>query len=630
MSRKSFAILFAFILLYIGLRLILLHGTQIYHGLPMRATPDPEEMVTATMGWEFLTGPMLKPFWMYTNPPRDGGAPIVGLISVPFLALFGPTYFTLKLVGMAIFAVALGFMLRFLEQQFGLRTAVFAGLLCIFCAPFNFFSEFFMSGNYAQSFLIHSAILFFLFKVAFASPGTRRRLTTIVLGALCGFALYWHPYLLSTVFFCILVLLLYRRDFFLTTDSLFFVIAFVLAFIPAFPAYFLLERQGISRSWVPVFLSPHYFHSIAVKLRLALLHDLALMNYYDVSFLRGGMVLNYAYYLFFLTAYCSLWCSTLCRSQKSGSVPAAHAEKIQALLLLPPIVLLLYLFAPQANYLTETRYRYHLFIYLTMPIMIALFTNQCVRTLRGVWAVLPAAAFAFFAGTGLISQILLSLPSGQNLKSVTLKAYEEIGGGVLYRYGDRVNEGLRLINSRKDLLERQDARRGFLQRLLSQQIVEQHLTPKEIEEFGAALDEEFRPDYYRHLGRTLAYAREFNYPELVKFLEAISPQYRGFCYEGVGMAMADPLARKTGWRELSLSVLAFTRDVSRLPPSDRAACYRGLGAVAIWDYLPVGAYAMRGNKNPHRFTAMLYLIPTAYRDEARAGAEIGYYQFPNY
>jgi len=626
MKVTSLLVLPVLLLVCIILRLLVLNAPAVYYGMPCRITPDPEEMRTGTIGWDILTGPLMPSLWNYRLPPRDGGNLITGIITIPFLAAFGPTYFSLKLAGLALFLAGLAIMYHFLRENFNSRTAIIACLLYIFCPPGPIFYEYFVHGTYYQAFAIQALILLILFKVCFPIPGSMRKTNAALLGCVSALGLFWHPHLVVMVALCVLALLLFRYRIFATVEFPLAAISFLVFLIPSISAYHVLYSYGIGHAGWASFLSPGYFHNALTKARDLTLKDPAMMNYYE-GVLAGGIILNYIYYLFFICGIFFLSWRVFTPFVIGSENASRSARKIRTLLLFIPLFYIFYCFSNMADHTNLGRYRFIMPYYRMIPPLIAIFADQVIRKFPWHGKVTMHSLLLFFLGLGLLSSVLLSLPGEGNLKSISVNTYENLGGYIAAWYAGDLNEGLRLIARAKRGLEREDALMGALRYF--------RRWPGEKSSFGAflaqarGLDDAFTPYYFRELGNRTADLCGHDMNKINAFLNDAPEPAKSYCYEGVGSNLAYCMvARFEGF--YPEKVMAFNSEIAKVDERSRPACYRGFGAAVIWDFKPIAHYGMRMGRNPARFKAVLSLVPELYRSNCLEGIKLGHLRFPYY
>ena len=621
--RKACLLLLLLLALFFATRLVLLNAPAAYLGLlNMRPTPDPEEMIAATIGWEYLNGPLLWPFWLYINPPKDAGVPLMGALCAPFMAVMGPSYFCLKFVGTVFFAFTLLIVFHLLSSHFSTKAAVICLLLYIFASPSLLFTEYFVDGRYSQAFLIHVIILVFLFKVTFPSAASFRKTNAALLGALCGLALYWHPTLASSVLLCAVVLLLYRRRFFVSAEVLVAAAAFVPLFFAALPSYLSIDTQAAQFYQGAPFLSRAYLAALGVKIRNLFLVDLAGMNNFELSLPAGGRFLNYLPYGLFVVSYCVLLAAVLGGRRARECIARFEPEKVFVILLAPALPCMVALLMNYSDYNEPFRRRFILTAFLSIPMVIAIFSDGWMRKSRK--NIVPWSLVAILCGTGLISTSILSLPRDRELMSIRATAYGQIGGGIYCNYRDDLNAGLRLIAQNRSGEERLDLMRGFF-RLLN----ERDRGSGKALALGRRLDEEFRPYYFRSIGESRAWDFGFDFVRLQDYFRDYSEEERLYCFEGAGSRLAYLLTARPRILDPG-TVIKYNNKVATLPPAYRAACYRGFGAVAALDYRPIVHFGLRMGRAPRRFEMMLRLVPPEYRNSVVEGVNLGYHRFPEY
>lgn len=156
-----------------------------------------DELDIGAIAKELLQGPTL-PLWAYQMDPYGGESLALGILSIPFVKLFGLNLLAIKMPAFLLSFCTFIFMFFFMARHFGKSNAVWTALLLIFCPPS--FVQFSLSGLCG-----HTGVLFFsagmlYFFYNFLYGGKRSFLPAFLCG-LFGGAGFWfdHGSLLMTL-----------------------------------------------------------------------------------------------------------------------------------------------------------------------------------------------------------------------------------------------------------------------------------------------------------------------------------------------------------------------------------------------------------------------------------------------
>lgn len=193
------------------------------------ATFQPEELDNGSIALDLLEGPIL-PLLDYQHAPHCGGSLVVGVLAVPFFALFGPTLPALKMTVLVWNAALCAFTFLVLLRFVGRRAAWFGGLLAALPPPGYATMSVLAWGTHVEQNGLALAILW-TFLVAY--EGARPRLGFVfACGVLAGLALYFGLIIALLLALLLFVRFLTDKAFLVRKDALAALAGFVLGFAP--------------------------------------------------------------------------------------------------------------------------------------------------------------------------------------------------------------------------------------------------------------------------------------------------------------------------------------------------------------------------------------------------------------
>jgi len=190
---------------------------------------DEEEVKPGAIGYTLTHGAPL-PVLEYVVGGHEGGTLVMGVASIPFQILLGPTLFSYKVLSILVSLGILVLAAALLNRIAGRAAALAAAALLIISPPYLTQFNFIVWGNYVVTTLLTLLALTLFVRLAFEKTGTR--LLAPVLGAVCGLALFIHFGFLVTIL--VVLLFWYLTDHrFLTRASLWtFAAGFLVGFSP--------------------------------------------------------------------------------------------------------------------------------------------------------------------------------------------------------------------------------------------------------------------------------------------------------------------------------------------------------------------------------------------------------------
>lgn len=259
------------------------------------------------MAYELISGRLTRPILEYQADHYSGGSLVVGLLAMPFFLLFGTSAFTLELVALIFFTVALIVWILFCLRFFNYRTAIFFSILYIFSPVLFTEMSLITMGFHSESILFTAVTIFIFYEIFFGQK--RRWPYFIALGLVCGFGL-WFTYIFGiTLMCCLLCWFLFDKKFLLRKDFWIFSLGFLLGFSPwiyynlkyHFQGLYICETHLSNFFALSNFLKIFDLKRSVIRFILASLYSNKIWIFYRIS-------LSLVYFLTFITAFLSiLW-----------------------------------------------------------------------------------------------------------------------------------------------------------------------------------------------------------------------------------------------------------------------------------------------------------------------------------
>ncbi len=239
--------------------------------LNYESVSDLEELLRGAIAREFMTG-LKKPLSFYAADSYSGGGSIItGMLGSVFFRIFGPNYFSLKIVPVLFYSLpTLLLTFYFMKRNFGERAAALTGLFFIFSPAPLFIISMNAWGCYSIARLISACMFFILYEMLFHEkengPGYA------LLGFLGSMGIWIAYPVLSTTAACAASLLIFRPRSFLGRKGLVFFGAFmggiifgkIAGFLPGYgPLGFFVHYVFASRYESPEILQ--IFHGFLEK-----------------------------------------------------------------------------------------------------------------------------------------------------------------------------------------------------------------------------------------------------------------------------------------------------------------------------------------------------------------------------
>lgn len=198
-----------------------------------------EELHKGNIAQEVLDGPLL-PLFDYHHAPNGGGTMVVGVLTVPFFVLMGPTIVAVRLVPILFNAVTVFFLTMILGRFVSRRAALAGGLVMAIAVPGYALISVSSEGTHLEN-NAATMVCLYLYLCLRADSGSganaassspRQLAFAALLGLIAGFAMYFG-YMIAIAFSAMLVFeVLHDKLFFLRRWFLCAAAGFLIGFLP--------------------------------------------------------------------------------------------------------------------------------------------------------------------------------------------------------------------------------------------------------------------------------------------------------------------------------------------------------------------------------------------------------------
>ena len=219
--KNGYAYLIGLTLLYLLVRLLVLFCAI------DRVTLD-EELYRGNIAKELIAGPAF-PFLDYQRSQYEGGSLVCGILTLPFFLFFGEKLVSLKLVALSLGTGLFILWYLFLDRFFSRRIAVWTSLLLIFLPPIWIKTSICSFGAQPETNLFTMMAVFIFYQIFFVE---KNKVLFGLLGAVCGFGIFFHYSFLPTLLTIILFWFIFDKKFFRKSEFLIFIAAFLTGFAP--------------------------------------------------------------------------------------------------------------------------------------------------------------------------------------------------------------------------------------------------------------------------------------------------------------------------------------------------------------------------------------------------------------
>ena len=202
-------------------------------------SPDwvlPEELHRGNIAQEILDGPLLA-LQDYHHAPNVGGSLVVGIAAVPFIALFGPSIVSVRLVPVLFNALTVALLFLVLDRFVNRRAAWIGGLLIAIAPPGYSLISVTAWGTHLENNAQTMACLYLFLSLraevdASRMTDTRSGLRAFAFGALAGFATYFGYMFLIALLAMLFFEFLHDKLFVLRPWFRAFVLGFAIGIVP--------------------------------------------------------------------------------------------------------------------------------------------------------------------------------------------------------------------------------------------------------------------------------------------------------------------------------------------------------------------------------------------------------------
>lgn len=616
---KGIPILLTLIALFLIVRFLVLFSSldKIY---------EPEELYRGTIAREIIKGPVM-PLWDYLDYKTEyfsGGVLSVGILAVPFFLLFGQTYLALKLVGFSFSLATFILWYLFLNRFFSKKAAIICALLFIFSMPFYVKTSLITWGQHPEAnfFGILSMLIFFtiFFKKEEDAEDLYRanKVNFFIWGLTAGIGAWFvHTYLFY-FFSLFLFWFVFDKGFMLRKVFFVFCSGFLAGFLPAI--YYAFFKGGaifnINGHFILAGIIGNELKLFLPKLIRLLSFDLPKSFIFkDLPGIKGD-VFSYLYYFIFIIAFiCLLWRNReglllILRNiiypitLKEVKAPFYRISGESIILAQLFIFLMIYSLSAfsvspdpwdnQQLWLDYIGYRYMIPIIPFIFVIIGIFLTS-IKDKKVFYALLCLAV-----GLGIIGNInLVSLRKLNWYKKDKGYSYAIIGDKLGLRFKGGFKERLKpfeKLDQNSKLQFYEGIGTGIAWRLKEeggQEIVRN---------FEEEVSQQYWPYLYRGWGLLFAFDTEETLYKISRISISIPKNYRKFFYEGIGRATC-----------YSNDINTAISLINKVKPEYRPYCYLGMG---YW----LGFYLK--NEAGARLD-YLAKVPMEYRKFAYQGIPLG-------
>lgn len=227
-NRSTSALIGFLVLLFVLLRLAVIIGDHCHHLI------NHEHLFMACLSKDMCSG-LVMPISEYIYLSRQQGQLFMCAFASPFYALMGDSHATLLFAAFMWSLMTLLVWIFCLSRIYGRAKVTL--LFCLLYAlppPGLLRASLESSGHYPQQevLLAISLLTLFIGLREKRGEGVGGVVPFCVLGFLCGFGLYWHPYFVIMLALVLLYMLILRPRFFAGREILLFGVFFLMGFLP--------------------------------------------------------------------------------------------------------------------------------------------------------------------------------------------------------------------------------------------------------------------------------------------------------------------------------------------------------------------------------------------------------------
>ncbi len=168
---------------------------------------DDEEIKTGSIAYA-VTHERVLPLWDYQPGDYEGGTFLYGLLTVPFMKVFGETRLALKMLALLTVLLTTFAAVAYARRWAGWPGAATVAVLFVLPAPYLVQIGLIPWGNYAENAML--TMLAFIVAAKILTAEKTRVWSWLLWGALCGLGVYVHYGFLVTVAYLLFLWLLTR------------------------------------------------------------------------------------------------------------------------------------------------------------------------------------------------------------------------------------------------------------------------------------------------------------------------------------------------------------------------------------------------------------------------------------
>lgn len=439
--RNRYFILVILIMLYLAVRAgvtlcseqLIFQGEEPYIGIVARGIIE---------GWA-------KPLLDFQVVPWHSGSIVNVILTVPFFALIGQSYLSLRIVSILFHLTGLIFLFFLMARHFSMRSAFLSCLLYIFSPPLLTARSLIFNGSHAEI-VVWNIIIFYVFFNLIDCQ--LRKSNYIILGVLSGFALGCCYSTIITIFAYIFVWFLINKRFFWSKGYFLYSISFVLGLIPWFMFNFTNNFEGwqiVRRSLDGLILTIHPGRFVNTMGNLIFKEAYKISSFDEFS-LFAGTAFNIIFYSVFCLSFLFILLrliSCLFGRKKLGQnlCNSSNTIKLAGIIIFPVIFVMVYILSSCRFENTGygiIDYRYALPIFPFVFITIALFFDYLQAGNNNFLKNMSKTLFIVLILIGVIGngRFIYSLDFKNNFLNQSAYNYDLVGAVAFRRYGTDIGK----------------------------------------------------------------------------------------------------------------------------------------------------------------------------------------------
>lgn len=384
-----------------------------------------------------------KPLLDFQVCPHFGGSIINSILVVPFFALIGQSYLSLRIVSILFHLTGLIFLFFLMARHFNVRGAFLSCLLYIFSPPLLTARSLIFNGSHAET-IVWNIIIFYVFFNLIDCQS--RKSNYIILGILSGFALGCCYSVIVTIFSYTFVWFLKNRRFFWSKGYFLYSVFFLLGFIPWFMFNLSNNFEGwyfIKRNLEGAILTIHPGEFVNTAKNLIFKEAYKIFSFDQFS-LFAGTAFNRIFYLVFCLSFLFITFKLTRyffnrRKLEWNFCGSSSAIKIAGIIIFPVIFVVVYTlssyrFGNSGDGIIDYRYALPIFpfIFMTIALFFAHLQAKNNKFLKNVSKTL----FVVLILIGIIGngRFIYSLDFNNNFLNQPAYNYDLVGAVAFRRY----------------------------------------------------------------------------------------------------------------------------------------------------------------------------------------------------